>query len=274
MVPPAAVLVDGDDDHHVRPLRTLLEVLDHVGDVRVARGHIRIARMHVQVALRLVEADGGQGAGIDGRDEMVGFAIVAHAGVQQVPGAGRRARRVGAEIVEGLVVVLEVGLGPVALMRQRRVPGAGVPSPGHALVAQPVADRRVALRRHDDRVRRIGQQRIAAGRGPHVARLIRRRHRVDAVAIGREAAVLDVQRHAVDRGLGRIGRDLQVRAHRVIAVQHADQPRRGAVGCVGIERRLRGHEVDVVEPGTTEGRHEEAVAQRVLARHGGQLHLR
>src|SRR5699024_5416573 len=53
VVPPAAVLVDRDDDHRVRPLRALLQCLDQVAHVRVTEGQVRVTGVHVEIALRL-----------------------------------------------------------------------------------------------------------------------------------------------------------------------------------------------------------------------------
>ena len=90
VIPEAAVLVIGDDDEHVRPLRALLEMRDDVGDVRVAGQHVGIARMLVEIALRLVERDLRQLAGIDRLDELGAV----QAAIAQMLGARRGARRV------------------------------------------------------------------------------------------------------------------------------------------------------------------------------------
>jgi GGDEF domain-containing protein len=110
-VPPAAVLVDGDDDDHVRPLRTLLQVLHRPHDMPVAAGDVGVAGMHVEVALRLVEGHRRQLAGARVGEEAVARRIVAQPRVAQSPRPFLGILRAQAdEVVERLVVVLEVGI--------------------------------------------------------------------------------------------------------------------------------------------------------------------
>ncbi len=73
MVPDAAVLVIGDDDQHVRPLRALFQMRDDIGDVLIAVQHVGIAGMLVEIALRLVERHLRQRAGVDRLDELAPF---------------------------------------------------------------------------------------------------------------------------------------------------------------------------------------------------------
>src|SRR6516165_9750090 len=70
MVPKPTVFVIGDDHHHVRPLRTLLQMSDDIGYVLIAIQHIGITRMLVQIALRLVEGDLRERSTVDSLDEL------------------------------------------------------------------------------------------------------------------------------------------------------------------------------------------------------------
>src|SRR3546814_14537615 len=72
MIPPAAILVEGDDDEHLLPLRALLQRVDHSGDMAIAGVDIRIAGVHVEIALRLVEGNRRQRARLDIGEEFVG----------------------------------------------------------------------------------------------------------------------------------------------------------------------------------------------------------
>src|SRR3546814_16711977 len=54
MIPPAAILVEGDADAHLIPLRALLQRVDHSADMSIAGVDIRIAGVPVAIALRLV----------------------------------------------------------------------------------------------------------------------------------------------------------------------------------------------------------------------------
>jgi len=98
----------------------------------------------------------------------------------------------------------------------------------------------------------------------HPARLVRRRHGVDRVAIRRDGAVVDEFRLAFQRRLRRIRRQRQAHALRAV-FQHRDLALgRGVLG-VEVFRHAAADQELVVQVGTAEGRHEEVVAQRVLA---------
>ncbi len=241
-------------------------MLDHIRDVTIPRCDVRISRVHVQVALRFVERDRRQTPRIDIGNQTIGGRVVAEARIAQIPAARGRARRVVGEVVERLMVVLEVRHRARILMLQRVLPRAAVPRPVDALVRQTVADRRVVLRRHHARIRRVGEGGVAVFGRTHAARLIRRRHRVDGVAVGSKRAVVDEFRRTVECGCRGVRRQLEPRAGRIIAVDHRDHFLRRTVVDVGIERRLRRDQKNVVHPRTAEGRHEEVVAQGVLLR--------
>src|SRR3546814_8213309 len=102
MIPPAAILVEGDDDEHLLPLRALLQRVDHSGDMAIAGVDIRIAGVHVEIALRLVEGNRRQRARLDIGEEFVGPRRLTQAAVAQVPGARRGAGGELDEIVERL----------------------------------------------------------------------------------------------------------------------------------------------------------------------------
>ena len=55
MIPSAAKFIVGDDDHHVFPLRTRLQLGDQIGDVRIAVRDRGIARVLVELSLRLIK---------------------------------------------------------------------------------------------------------------------------------------------------------------------------------------------------------------------------
>ncbi len=134
MVPPAAVLVEGDDNHHVLPLRPGLESGDDIGDMAVAAVDVRIAGMHVQVALGLVEGHGRQLARCGIGQEFVGTRRFVDAGVAQVTRPVCRAWSKAFEVVERLMMVLEVWTrrkvgGLVGGAGQSEVPTAAVPGP-------------------------------------------------------------------------------------------------------------------------------------------------
>src|SRR3546814_10782523 len=84
-----AILVEGDDDQHLRPLRALLQRVDHSGDMAIAGVDIRIAGVHVEIALRLVEGNRRQRARLDIGEEFVGPRRLTQAAVAPVPGARR-----------------------------------------------------------------------------------------------------------------------------------------------------------------------------------------
>src|SRR3546814_3795221 len=100
MIPPAAILVEGDDDEHLLPLRALLQRVDHSGDMAIAGVDIRIAGVHVEIALRLVEGNRRQRARLDIGEEFVCPRRLTQAAVAQVPGARRGA---GGELDEIVV---------------------------------------------------------------------------------------------------------------------------------------------------------------------------
>jgi hypothetical protein len=55
VIPDATVLVIGDDDQHVVPLRAVFQIVYHVDDVLITRNNISIARMFVDVVLIIVK---------------------------------------------------------------------------------------------------------------------------------------------------------------------------------------------------------------------------
>ena len=89
MIPCAAELVVGDDDHHVLPLRTGAQFRHQIGDVRIAFRDRRVAGMLIQIALRLVEHHRRQAAGGGIGDQL--------AIVLQVRGALARLRVAGSK---------------------------------------------------------------------------------------------------------------------------------------------------------------------------------
>src|SRR6185369_13235712 len=142
VIPEATILVISHNDQHMLPLRALLQMADEIGDMCVTRLHIGIARMLVEIALRLVERDLWQGAGIDRLDELG----TAETTIAQMLGAGRGARSISREVVIGLMMVLEVRYRRGVAIGQNRTPGAAIPDPGDTLFRHGVADRFRRLR--------------------------------------------------------------------------------------------------------------------------------
>src|ERR1700676_1881315 len=143
VIPKSTVLVKGDDNEHMGPLRTFFEMGDHVGDVLVARQRVDIAGMLVEIALRLVERDLRQPASVDILD--VYHSV--HAAVLEMLGTRGRAGRELGEIVERLMMKLEVRYWPAAPAVKRVLPGARIPGPAHAFEAQQITNGDVMLRR-------------------------------------------------------------------------------------------------------------------------------
>ena len=106
VVPGAAVLVVGDDDDHVVPLRAGLQLRDEVGDLRVAVGQAGVARVLVEDAFGLVERDRRQRA----HRRSVGDEVSVILEVRTAVGSVRRRVEVGV-VVERMVVRLEVDVG-------------------------------------------------------------------------------------------------------------------------------------------------------------------
>src|SRR6185295_2572256 len=117
----AAVLVVSHDHHHVFPLRTLLQVSDHVGYVGVAGLYVRVAGVFVQISLRLVEDNLFKGTGVNRLDKFGS----GQSAVLQMLRALRAARGHGGEEIEWLVMKLEIGNGTRAPAGQRFIPRAG-----------------------------------------------------------------------------------------------------------------------------------------------------
>ena len=129
MVPQAAIFVIGHDDKHMRPLRALLQMRDHVGDMSIACLDVGIAGMLIEVALRLVESDLRQRAGVDRLDEL----YASEAAVAKMLGAGCRARCEIGIIVQRLVVILEVRHRSLVAVGEHIEPGPAVPGPADVL---------------------------------------------------------------------------------------------------------------------------------------------
>jgi len=87
VIPPAAVFIKGDHDDHIFPLRRLLQVLDHVGDVGIARLDVRVTGVQVEITLRLVESYRRQFADDGIGEEFVGDRAIAHPAIAQMFGA-------------------------------------------------------------------------------------------------------------------------------------------------------------------------------------------
>ncbi|MNQ56983.1 hypothetical protein D3C85_711230 [compost metagenome] len=278
----AAVLIVGDDDQHVFPLRTFLQLGDDAGDVRVAVGHAGVARVLVQIALRLVEGHGRQLAGA-----RVGQELAVE--VAQVGGAvGGRLHGVHVgKVIERLVVELEVrrireAAGARAGRGQGRrvLPGARIPGPVDVLAREQVADIRLRLRRQRIGLARVRIQFAAVARGGRVAaRLERRLHGIDGVeharAVGRrQRAVVGIGGRAVQDRAWRRGGWRQ--AHKVavgVDVDLRDRAFRHRSVRVWIRGCARADQVLVREEGAAEGADEEVVGQRILLGDVPQLHL-
>src|SRR5437667_4935000 len=101
MVPKAAVLVIGDDDQHLAPLRTAAKPRQQVIDMRVAADEVGVRGMLGENSDRLVERNLRQCPGVDVAQEI--FAIL------EMRGAIGRARRKASVVIERLVMRLEVG---------------------------------------------------------------------------------------------------------------------------------------------------------------------
>src|ERR1700722_7289527 len=118
VVPDAAILGVGDDDHRIVPYEALLDLIDDRRGVIVATHHAGIPRMLVVRADRLVEADGGK---CSVPDRTQHFSLVL-----EVLGASRRAGGVVREIGERLMMIDE---GGVWMAGDRTIEAAGIPRP-------------------------------------------------------------------------------------------------------------------------------------------------
>ncbi len=107
MVPESAIFVVSHDDHHVTPLRALLQERDQLGEMRIAGVDVGVSGMLVQIPLRLVKGHLFEFAFFDGFDE-VG---AGQSTVLEMFGALGGTGSHSGEIVEGLVVILEIGNG-------------------------------------------------------------------------------------------------------------------------------------------------------------------
>src|ERR1700746_700198 len=116
----------------MRPLRALLEMRDHIGDMGVAGLDVGIARMLVEIALRLVEGDLRQLAVVDRLDEL----RARQAAVEQMLGTGCGAGGEVGIIVQSLVVILEVRYRRLVAMVEHILPGPAIPGPADTLEAE------------------------------------------------------------------------------------------------------------------------------------------
>ena len=103
------MLVVGNDDRGISPVRAVLHRGDQVSHMLLPVLFGRVARVLVVGPDRLIEAHRRQGVGADGLDE-IGLVL-------QVGGLAGRAVGIVGVVVEGLVVELEQGI---------RVAGEGV----------------------------------------------------------------------------------------------------------------------------------------------------
>ena len=118
VIPPATVLVVGDDDHGMRPDGAILYGLDQLGYLLLAGDERRVARVLVLVADRLDEGDG--------REAPRGQVAKEVRLILEVARPLGCAGRVPGEVDEGLVVELKQRVWMAGL---RIVPAASVPCP-------------------------------------------------------------------------------------------------------------------------------------------------
>ena len=119
------------------------------------------------------------------------------------------------------------------------------------------------LRRQRARIGGIGEQRIGPRGRFDGTGLIGRQHRVDRIEIGRQGSVAHELRHAVDRRLRRIVRDLQAGA---IGLDNGDLALGRTLVGVGVFRRAGADQPEMIEIGAAERAHEEIVRHRVAPR--------
>jgi len=204
VIPEAAVFVIGDDDQHVAPLRTLLQLADDLGDMGIARSDIGITGMLIEVALRFVKRH---------RRQFPGGCILQETAVEilQMPGpvSGMLDRIHVGKVIERLMMKLEIRCRrrkfaiPLSTV-QGGIPGTGIPGPVDAFGRQQIADIFLRLRRQGRRIGAVGKQFGAvAGSRRDIARLIGRLHGIDriehALGIGRrQGAVIGIFRRALE----------------------------------------------------------------------------
>ncbi len=129
MIPESAMLIVGDDDNAIVPVRSVANVIDQFFEMPLANHHVRIAGMFVQFSDRLDKSNGRKCAGFRLRDK-----IVAHLLDVRLL---RRSIRIIFEIFEWLMMILEQAVG---MSRERIVPSAAVPCPVDIFFRKLVAD--------------------------------------------------------------------------------------------------------------------------------------
>ena len=210
--------------------------------------------MFVEIALRLVEGDLRQHAGVNRLDEF----CASHAAVLQMRGARFGAGRELREIVERLVVELEIRHRLAVRTIQRCLPGAGIPGPDtpFALSRSPMVFS--CLRRQRVRLRRIGKTRVAVLRRLVVARLIGRLHGVDGVEIRRDLPSWTNFGMPSIADFGELGASV---SDTPSASTDAIKPLAGLLSASGYCGDAGADQLEMIEERAAEGAHEEIIGQ-------------
>ena len=129
MVPRAAVLVIGDEDDRIRPVRAVFHGADDIGDMLLTFREGSITRVFVIFAKRFDIGDGREIVSRQGREEIFLVLEVRRFG-------GRTISIIGIE-GEGLVMILKERIGVAS---ESIVPASGVPGPGDIFAAEAITN--------------------------------------------------------------------------------------------------------------------------------------